>query len=198
MSKEDRDLDSELQAYVEAGLPEDAEFYAKMERLANSSFYYKKEFVIDHITSLLESIPKLMIVAYHKTVIHELVKHFPGSLLVDGDVPPKKRQEIVDDFNSRDSCVMVAQLEAAGVGFSMQTCHDMAIVEMVWTPGQLTQIEDRILRLTSTGDQVNYYYYTGTDTIEEKMLYTVESKHKKASMILDGKEQSYFKGATYE
>lgn len=198
MKKQDQVLDEELQLLLSQGKGDDAIFYEKMAQLSNSSFYYKKDFIIEHIHGLLETIPKLMIVGYHTTVIAELSKEFPGAAVISGKTPTGTRQRMVDDFNNKDTCrILIGQFDAAGVGFSMQNCHDMCLAEMVWVPGQLDQIESRILRLTSDGEQVNYYFYMGSGTVEEKMLDTITNKYQNASMVLDGESHDYFAGASY-
>jgi SNF2 family DNA or RNA helicase len=98
----------------------------------------------------------------------------------------------VDEFNNGKKRIMIAQIQAGGVGFSMTAAHTMIFAELCYIPGDVIQMEDRIHRMTSTGERVDYIFFVGAATIEEDMLYALDKKTEMISAVLDGKEDMQY------
>lgn len=63
--------------------------------------------------------------------------------VIDGGTSPANRHRIVDAFQAGDVGVLVGSITAAGVGITLTRSQDMLFVETDWTPGVVTQTEDR-------------------------------------------------------
>ena len=67
---------------------------------------------------------------------------------IDGSVAAKSRTEIVQEFQDNPSIrLFVGNIKAAGVGITLTAAHNVAFLELPWTPGELDQAEDRCHRI---------------------------------------------------
>lgn len=168
---------------------------AALQNLARSAYYGKRQIIHDKIQEYLDGVDdKLVVVAYHHAVLDDLIAAYgKETCIIDGRVPTAKRQTIVDEFNKNPKKrIMIAQMQAGGVGFSMTAAHTMIFAELCYIPGDVIQMEDRIHRITSLGTHVDYIYFVGVDTIEEDMLYALDKKTEMISAVLDGKENTQY------
>ena len=162
--------------------------------LSNTAFPLKKDAVLAWIDDWLEKHPdeSLVIMAYHHAVIDYLCEHYEDAIVVDGRRPAEKRQLLVDKFQQGKNRILIGQIQAAGIGFTMTKASTMVVAEVCYVPGDLEQMEDREQRIGQFADEVSIYYLVGEGTIEDAMLDSVEKKTNVLSRILDGKEASFF------
>lgn len=105
---------------------------------------------IEHLTDLLEGVPKILIGAHHVDIIDQLcevwgTKHAKAIYGAGNkfSTTAEERQGVVDWFNNDpEARLLVCQFDTGGVGFSVRTAYAVA-VEHCWVPGILTQWEDR-------------------------------------------------------
>ena len=103
---------------------------------------------IEHINNILDAGEKVVVFAHHRDVIRELTANLPGALVVDGSVPAEHRQRIVDEFqNNPEAKVFIGNIKAAGTGITLTAAHHVVFVELDWTPGNMSQAEDRVVRI---------------------------------------------------
>lgn len=162
--------------------------------LSNTAFPLKKDSVLAWIDDWLEKNPdeSLVIVVYHHAVIDFLRDYYEDAIIVDGRRPAEKRQYLVDAFQAGESRILIGQILAAGIGFTMTKASTMVVAEVCYVPGDLEQMEDREQRMGQLADEVSIYYLVGEGTIEDAMLNSVERKTNSLSQILDGKGASFF------
>ncbi len=170
----------------------------RLMELSHTAYFYKKEFIYELIEDAYEGTGKCIVAAYHKDVLADLKERFPHGVIISGEVPPEHRQAMVDKFQSEGRGLILAQIHAAGVGFTMDSASEMVMAEMVWTPGDMEQMESRIHRKNTVHKQCNYYYTVVSDTIEESMMHTLNVKAEYSSMALTGKKEIFFKDAKKE
>lgn len=89
---------------------------------------------------------KVFVVAYHRDVLRvlaeELAEFHP--LVIDGSTPKPVRDGYVTMFQqSVAQRVMIGQHMAAGTGITLDSATEVAMVEMVWTPGDNQQVANR-------------------------------------------------------
>ena len=105
---------------------------------------------------------------------------------IDGSVAAKSRTEIVQEFQDNPSIrLFVGNIKAAGVGITLTAAHNVAFLELPWTPGELDQAEDRCHRIGQK-NAVNVWYLLPKNTIEEKMAELIDEKRKVITAVLDG------------
>lgn len=138
---------------------------------------------------LEESDGKLLVFGIHKAVVRKLhEKYRKISVLVDGEVANKDRQRAIDSFNrDKSSRFFFGNVQAAGVGWSCTSASTVAFLEFPWTPGEVTQAEDRIHGIgRGTGAKAVIYSLVAENTIEEKLVKLLAQKQQVLSHTLDG------------
>jgi len=126
-----------------------------------------------HVKDLLEAVPKVILFAHHRDVIHalagELKRYHP--VMVMGGQTPRRRQAAVDRFQEQGSRtrLFIGQVEAAGVGLNLTAASHVVFAEASWVPSTLEQAADRAHRIGSTGN-VTVDLLTISGSIDEHML----------------------------
>jgi SNF2 family DNA or RNA helicase len=113
-------------------------------------------------------------------------------VLVNGSVVGEERDRRFQKFNTHSKTrLLFGNIQAAGTGWSCNSCSTVAFVELPWTPGDLVQAEDRCHGINRgiAGQTTTVYYLLGEGTIEEKLCSSLQSKQKILSQTLDGGEQ---------
>ncbi len=103
---------------------------------------------------------------------------------LDGSVPQKKRQELVHRFSNDPRCRLFVTTNAGSTGLNLQAADTVINVDLPWNPAVL---EQRIARAHRMGQKrpVQVYVFVTEETIEEKLLATLSSKHDLALAALD-------------
>lgn len=166
-----------------------AEALAEIEGLKQLAIQGKMKAVLNWIEDFLEVDGILVVMAVHRFVIDTIVEHFPKICVkVDGSVSITDRQTAVDRFQNDPTVrLFVGNIKAAGVGLTLTAASNVAFVELPWTPGDLTQAEDRCHRIGQK-QTVNIHYLLAAGTIEEKIARLLDRKRKVLDAVLDGKE----------
>ena len=134
---------------------------------------------------------KLVLFAWHTAIIDRLMLAFPGALMIDGRVPPNRRQEVVDGFqNDPSKRLFLGQIDAAGTGIGLTASHTVGFVELGWTPGEHDQAEDRCLRIGQKSDRMDAYYFLGDGTVDDDHWALIGEKRKVVGGVLDGRDTS--------
>jgi superfamily II DNA or RNA helicase len=103
---------------------------------------------------------------------------------LDGSVPQKKRQEIVNRFQNEPQCRAFITTNAGSMGLNLQAANTVINVDLPWNPAVL---EQRIGRAHRMGQKqpVQVYVLVTEETIEESLLNTLSAKHDLALAALD-------------
>jgi len=119
------------------------------------------------------------------TLIEPLFKkHGMPFVRLDGQVPQKQRQQIVHTFQTDPNCRAILMSNAGATGLNLQSANTVINVDLPWNPAVL---EQRIARAHRMGQKnpVQVFLLITEDTIEERMLATLASKHELAMAALD-------------
>ena len=164
-----------------------AEALAKIEALKQLSVQGKLAESIDWISDFLDNGEKLVVFAVHRFVIDALMEKFGKiAVKIDGSVSLTERNKAVEAFQGNDKIrLFVGNIKAAGVGLTLTASSNVAFLELPWTPGDLSQAEDRCHRIGQK-DSVNIYFLLAPDTIEERLAHILDSKRKVLDAVLDG------------
>lgn len=103
---------------------------------------------------------------------------------LDGQVPQKQRAAIVKKFQEDPNCRVILMTNAGSTGLNLQSANTVINVDLPWNPAVL---EQRIARAHRMGQKnpVHVYKLVTEDTIEERLLETLESKQDLADAALD-------------
>jgi len=95
---------------------------------------------------------------------------------LDGKVPQKKRQSLVEAFHADPRCRLFLTTNAGATGLNLQCADTVLNVDLPWNPAVL---EQRIARAHRMGQRrkVQVYLLVTEGTIEEGLLATLSAKH---------------------
>ncbi|MCK5690035.1 DEAD/DEAH box helicase [Myxococcota bacterium] len=103
---------------------------------------------------------------------------------LDGSVPQKKRQQLVNSFQKNPECRVFIATNAGATGLNLQAANTVINIDLPWNPAIL---EQRIARAHRMGQKnpVQVFILVTEETIEEKLLGTLSAKHELALAALD-------------
>ncbi len=106
---------------------------------------------------------------------------------LDGQVPQKKRAEIIARFQNDPECRVICMTNAGSTGLNLQAANTVINVDLPWNPAVLEQRIGRAYRMGQK-NPVHVYKLVTTGplgTIEERLLDTLASKQDLADAALD-------------
>jgi hypothetical protein len=132
--------------------------------------------------------------AYHREVQEAMVAAAKADgldpLSITGDQTAKARQDAIEKFQTDPSArLIICSLKASQTAITLTSAKRALMVELDWTPSALEQAEDRIHRISQSG-QVEIVYLTATDTLDERMTTLLDAKRAKINVIA-GKNAPY-------
>ena len=103
---------------------------------------------------------------------------------LDGKVPQKKRQQLVNRFQTEPDCRLFLTTNAGSTGLNLQSANTVINVDLPWNPAVL---EQRIARAHRMGQKrpVQVYLLVTEQTLEESLRTTLSSKKELAMAALD-------------
>lgn len=171
IEQEKRIIDYAEEMGRKAEYAEDLMRLSALRKLASKG---KMKEVKSWIKDFLETGEQLVVFGHHKEAIEEIVEEF-NALKINGDVPIKDRQQIVDDFQNGKNRLIVLNIQSGGTGLTLTSSTNVAFIELPWTPGEVAQCEDRCHRI-GTKSAVNIYFLLGRNTIDMHMFELLKKK----------------------
>ena len=113
-----------------------------------------------------------------------LEKRKAGYVRLDGSIPQKKRQGLIQQFQKEPHCKLFITTNAGATGLNLQAANTVINVDLPWNPAVL---EQRISRVHRMGQKrpVQAFLLVTEETLEEKLLGTLSAKHELALAALD-------------
>lgn len=138
-------------------------------------------------------INKVVVFAHHVDVIKGLqagLSEF-GCVTISGDTTNEERANAVSEFQTNGACkVFIGSIIAAGMGLTLTAASTVIFVELDWTPGNVTQAEDRCHRIGQK-DSVNVYHLVVDGTLDAKLCKVLVKKQEVISQALNGSPPVY-------
>lgn len=164
---------------------------AKIEALKQKAVEGKIDAVVEWATNLLTTGQKLVLFAVHVATIDTLMERLKewAPVRVSGNVSMKRRNEAVQRFQTDRGCrLFIGNIQAAGVGLTLTAASNVAFAELPWTPGELTQAEDRIHRIGQEGESITSWLLLADHTIDMDIASLLDRKAAILSNVLDGQD----------
>ena len=161
--------------------------FSEMSLVRHASALAKAPAVADHVEGLLESVPKVVVMAHHHDVVDLLVARLGayGVVSLTGRDAQAKRQDAVDRFQTDASVrVFIGSIQAAGVGLTLTAASLVVFAELDWVPGNMSQAEDRVHRIGQT-DSVLIQHIVIDGSIDATMAHTLVAKQAVIDAALD-------------
>lgn len=145
----------------------------------------KAPYVIDYVRDALEASEKVVVFAWHRTILTELLIAFAAeATIITGSTPNAVRQSRVDYFTRNPKCrVFLGALTAAGVGFNMTEANHVIIAEASWKPGENEQAIDRCHRI-GQAHSVLADFLCFPDSADQRVLKACKEKQSYIDAIL--------------
>ncbi|KAL0963605.1 hypothetical protein UPYG_G00308520 [Umbra pygmaea] len=141
---------------------------------------------------------KSVIVSQWTSMLNVIAVHLRRMRLsfavIDGTVNPKRRMDLVEDFNTNPEGpqVMLVSLCAGGVGINLIGGNHLFLMDMHWNPALEDQACDRIYRVGQIRD-VTIHRFVCEGTVEDKISILQEKKKELAKKVLSGTGASFTK-----
>lgn len=140
---------------------------------------------LEYIEDLLDD-GKLVVFAHHKDVVRAIFEKFPQAVKVTGDCSMEERQAAVDKFQEDPECLLfVGSIRAAGVGLTLTKSSRVLFLELDWTPGAMSQAEDRCHRIGQT-DSVTIQHLVLDGSLDQSIAETIIRKQEIIEQALNG------------
>lgn len=163
--------------------------FTELARLRHETALAKVPAVVEHVRSILEddAEQKIIIAAHHHDVIDQLANRlldfYPVTLT--GQTKLDDRQAAVDRFQNDDRTrAFIGSITAAGVGITLTRANLVIFAELDWTPGNITQMEDRAHRIGQT-ETVLVQHLVLADSLDARMAQILVDKQKVIDSALD-------------
>ncbi|XP_069745317.1 transcription termination factor 2 isoform X2 [Narcine bancroftii] len=134
---------------------------------------------------------KSVIISQWTSMLHVVAGHLDQMNLthvtLDGTVTPKRRMDLVEEFNTnpKGPQVMLVSLCAGGVGLNLIGGNNLFLLDMHWNPALEEQASDRIYRVGQR-KTVTVHRFVCEGTIEDKIFELQEKKKELAKKVLSG------------
>ncbi len=133
---------------------------------------------------------KMILYAIHKEVVARTLERYKGkAVVIDGSVPSKKRQGIVQEFLTNNKYTfLIGNIRAAGAGWSAPGVPQTAFLEYPWKPADLAQCEGRTrgIKRGKKGEKSRYLYLVAEKSIEIPILKLLQTKQEIQDAVIDG------------
>ena len=123
-------------------------------------------------------------------VRQQLDKQKQPYLYLDGSVPVRQRDQLVQQFQHGDCPVFLISLKAGGLGLNLTGANYVIHLDPWWNPAIEQQATDRAYRIGQR-QNVTVYHLISQYTIEEKILRLHQTKRNLADAMLEGTNESH-------
>ena len=111
-------------------------------------------------------------------------------LYLDGAVPVRQRDQLVQQFQRGECPVFLISLKAGGLGLNLTGANYVIHLDPWWNPAIEQQATDRAYRIGQR-QNVTVYHLISQHTIEEKILRLHQTKRNLADAMLEGTSESH-------
>lgn len=160
--------------------------FQQMSEVRKAVAVAKIPFIVEHVQEALEEIDKIFVAVHHYEVVDALVSAFGSSAVhIDGRSKNEDRQAAVDRFQTDPTCkVFIGTIRAAGVGITLTASSTVIFGELDWTPGNVSQCEDRLHRIGQR-DTVFVRHLVLEGSLDERMAQIIIDKQEVIDRALD-------------
>jgi superfamily II DNA or RNA helicase len=140
----------------------------------------KLDRLIDIVEEATDDGRKVVVFSFFRTVLDTIMTVLGDKALgpLTGDVPPARRQALVDEFTaSAGPSVLVAQIQAGGVGLNIQAASVVILCEPQWNPAIEEQAIARAHRMGQVR-RVDVHRLLAEHSVDQQMLELTAAKRR--------------------
>lgn len=158
-------------------------------RLRQISSFAKVDAAVSIANSILNEESSIVVFTSFVDIAKQIHQKLEGmdwaGELLTGETATKKRQLMVDNFQSGLSPVFVCTYGAGGVGLTLTAACTVILVDRPWTPGDVNQAEDRVRRIGQKRPVRSIWIRSFA--IDEQIDELLEHKDVTSNTVVDGK-----------
>lgn len=171
----------------------------KMRQVCNSTYLIDKETNLSPKLDELGNILEEMIVQNGRKVVifsewttmtmligKDLSRRSIPFVELSGKVPVKKRQNLIDEFNTNPDCKVFLSTDSGGTGLNLQAADCVINFELPWNPAKMNQRIGRINRIGQKATCINVINLIAKYSIEERIMAGIKLKGDLFSGVFDG------------
>jgi SNF2 family DNA or RNA helicase len=113
-----------------------------------------------------------------------------ATAFLHGQIPVRRRQEMVDSFQAGEVPVFLLSLKAAGVGLNLTRASHVVHYDRWWNPAVEEQATDRAYRIGQT-QPVQVHRLITEGTVEDRIAQTLKIKRDLADRVLASGEAAF-------
>lgn len=170
---------------VMAKATSEVKVFAQIHQLRQHLIEARVPLVLDRVQELVEAGEAVVVYSHYLDPLDELEDALGDTAArIDGSTPPAKREQIAGQLGEPEGPqVLLAQMEAGGVGLNLVGARHVLFVHLGWTAAVHRQAIDRVHRIGQDRPvQVEFYVTPGT--IDERMAEIVLRKEDDANLAL--------------
>lgn len=149
----------------------------------------KVPIMLDIIEEALDSNYSVVVFVNYKDTMNYLAHYFETECLIHGEQNMEDRQDSIDSFQSNKSRIIIAIIQAGGVGISLHDIHGghqrMSVISPTWSGQDMQQALGRIHRAGSQSPALQRIVFCA-GTYEETICELIQKKLTNISGINDG------------
>ena len=166
-----------------------AEALGKIIRARQKIEMYKVPIFIDLAEEALDSKYSVVIFVNYRETMNLLAHHLKADCLIHGDQNMDERQSCIEDFQANRRNIIIAIMQAGGVGISLHDLHGghprMSLISPTWTGQDIKQALGRIHRAGSKSPALQRIVYC-SGTYEDQLSTIITNKITTIDAINDG------------
>jgi SNF2 family DNA or RNA helicase len=141
--------------------------------------------VLERVRELLEAGEAVVVYSHYLEPLQKLQEALgDAAATLDGSTPPKRRKEIADQLGREGGPrVVLAQMEAGGVGLNFTGARYVLFVHFGWTPAVHAQAMDRVHRI-GQDRAVFVEFFVTPGTIDERIVRILLRKEADQNLVL--------------
>ncbi|MGM0164854.1 DEAD/DEAH box helicase [Enterococcus sp. DIV1059_2] len=154
----------------------------------------KMEELFETLKPLIENGHKVVMFSTYTTMLKIIYDRFYTQFdqepyVIAGHIDAKQRQAQIKRFREYDDRQIMLCSDAANYGINLQFADVLINYDLPWNPAVIEQRYGRIHRIGSTYEQVTMIDMVTKDTIDEKILKTLETKRDLNSGLIEKTEE---------
>jgi SWI/SNF-related matrix-associated actin-dependent regulator 1 of chromatin subfamily A len=159
--------------------------FDEISRLRHETAIAKIPQAIEHLHDVLEETDKIIVFAHHRDLLERVQEEFgAAAVLIYGGLSNETKQAAVDRFHADPSCRVFICALTTTEGLPLHAASTEIFLELDWTPGVMTQAEDRADH-PDKRDMILVQHLVLEGSIDAKMAMTLVAKQDVADRALD-------------
>jgi len=137
--------------------------------------------------------------ARFQALVLQVTEKFGASVILNGSVPSKDRQALLDRFRNDSQVMFFVSTDAGNYGLNLEVASALINMDLPWNPAVWAQRVARIHRLTSTHASVTIINLLAHDGVDDRIRRVLYKKQEYADLVVErsDKERDTVSKLTY-